>query len=122
MLWDEKNKPSPCPGLEFDREGFLYLQQTIAVQPGMRYKLAARIKTEGVKGSASFMMCFLDKYGGQVFDMGDIPRGDLYLGGNDWTMDTAEAVAPESATCVELRLYINGAGKAWMKEVMFHKA
>jgi hypothetical protein len=120
VIWDEENKPYPCPGLEFDRHGFLYLQQTIAVKPGVRYKLAARIRTEGVQGSASFMMCFLDKWGGQVYDMGDIPRGDLFIGDNDWTMDTAEAVAPPQATCVELRLYINGAGKAWMKEVMFH--
>lgn len=120
VLWDESNQPYPCPGLEFDRHGFLYLQQTIAAKPGLRYKLAAKIKTEGVQGSASFMMCFLDKYGGQIYDMGDIPRGDLYLGDNDWTLDTAEAMAPPSATCVELRLYINGAGKAWMKEVMFH--
>ena len=120
VKWDEENKPYPCPGLEFDRHGFLYLQQTIAVRPGKRYILAAKIKTEGVKGSCSFMMCFLDKYGGQIYDMGDIPRGDLYLGDNDWTLDTAEAVAPDNATCVELRLYINGAGKAWMKELMFH--
>ena len=66
------------------------------------------------------MMCFLDKYGGQIYDMEDIPRGNLYIGDNDWTLDTAEAVAPDNATCVELRLYINGSGKAWMKEVMFH--
>lgn len=121
VIWDQDNKPWPCPGLEFDRHGFLYLQQTIAVQPGVRYKLAAKIKTQGVEGSASFMLCFLDKWGGQIYDMGDIPRGDLYLGDNDWTLDTAEAVAPPRATCVELRLYINGAGKAWMKEVLFHR-
>ncbi len=122
LIWDEDNQPYPCPGLEFDRHGFLYLQQTIAVRPGTRYKLAAKIRTEGVKGSCSFMMCFLDKWGGQIYDMGDIPRGDLYLGDNDWTLDTAEAVAPPAATCVELRLYLNGAGRAWMKELMFHPA
>ncbi|MBN1104397.1 MAG: hypothetical protein JXL84_13350 [Deltaproteobacteria bacterium] len=122
IIWDENNKPYPCPGLEFDRHGFLYLQQTVAVVPGKRYKMAARIRTEGVKGSCSLMMCFLDKYGGQVYDMEDIPRGDLYIGDNDWTLDVAETVAPEAATSAELRLYINGGGKAWMKEVMFHSA
>ncbi len=120
VIWDKENRPHPCPGLEFDRHGFLYLQQTIAVRPGQRYHLAGKIKTEGIKGSCSFMMCFLDKYGGQIYDMGDIPRGDLYIGDNDWTLDSAEAVAPDKATCVELRLYINGAGKAWIKELMFH--
>jgi hypothetical protein len=120
VIWDEENKPYPCPGLEFDRHGFLYLQQTIAVKPRVHYKLSAKIRTERVEGSASFMMCFLDKWGGQIYDMADIPRGDLYIGDNEWTLDTAEAVAPPQATCVELRLYINGAGKAWMKEVMFH--
>jgi hypothetical protein len=120
VIWDEENKPYPCPGLEFDRHGFLYLQQTIAVKPRLRYKMAAKVRTRDVKGSCSFMMCFLDKYGGQIYDMGDIPRGDLYIGNNDWTLDTAEAVAPDNATCVELRLYINGAGRAWMKELMFH--
>jgi len=66
------------------------------------------------------MMCFLDKYGGQLHDMADIPKGNLYTGDNDWTLDTVEAVAPGKATCAEVRLYINGAGRAWMKEVMFH--
>ena len=120
IIWDETSRPHPCPGLEFDRPGLLYLQQTVAVKPGRRYRLAARVRTEGVQGSASFMMCFLDKYGGQIYDMADIPKGDLYTGDNDWTLDTAEAVAPENATCAELRLYINDAGRAWMKEIMFH--
>ena len=45
VIWDEENKPYPCPGLEFDRHGFLYLQQTIAVKPGQRYKKAVKIRT-----------------------------------------------------------------------------
>jgi len=120
LIWDNENKPYPCPGMEYNHNGFLYLQQLIAVKPGHHYKLAGKIRTEGVKGSCSFQMCFLDNYGGQIFDMEDVPKGDFYIGDNDWTLDTAEAVAPEKATCVELRLTINGAGKVWMKDVMFH--
>ncbi|RLC03609.1 MAG: hypothetical protein DRI57_28945, partial [Deltaproteobacteria bacterium] len=83
-------------------------------------KLAGKIRTEGVKGSCSIQLCFLDKYGGQVYDMEDIPKGDFYMGDNDWTLDTIEAKAPEGATSVELRLSINDAGKVWFKEMMFH--
>lgn len=120
LIWDEENKPYPCPGLEYDRIGFLYLQQLIAVKPGRHYKLAGKIRTEEVKGSCSFQMCFLDKHGGQIYDMEDVPKGDFYAGDQDWTLDTAEATAPENATCVELRLTINGAGKVWFKDIMFH--
>jgi len=120
LIWDEENRPYPCPGLEFDRNGFLFLQQMIAVKPGVRYKLAGRIKTEKAKGSCSIQLCFLDKYGGQVYDMEDIPKGDFYLGDNDWTLDKIEAIAPDNARSVELRLSINGAGKVWFKEMMFH--
>ena len=120
LIWDKENKPYPCPGLEYDRSGFLYLHQVIAVKPGARYKLAGKIRTEGVKGSCSIQLCFLDKYGGQVYDMEDIPKGDFYMGDNDWTLDTIEAKAPEGATSVELRLSINDAGKVWFKEMMFH--
>ncbi len=73
-----------------------------------------------MKGSCSFQMCFLDKHGGQIYDMEDVPKGDFYTGDQDWTLDTAKATAPENATCVELRLTINGAGKVWFKDIMFH--
>jgi hypothetical protein len=120
LLWDKKNKPYPCPGLEFDRHGFLYLQQTVAVKPGNFYTLAGEVRTENVKGSVSLMICFLDRYGGQMYDMGDIPQTDLFMGTNDWASCSAEARAPENSSCAELRLYINGPGLAWMRNIIFH--
>jgi len=120
LIWDEENKPYPCPGLAYDRQGFLYLQQLIAVHPGKRYKFAGKIKTEGAQGSCSFQLCFMDKYAGQVQDMEDVPKGDFYMGDNDWTMDTFEAVAPKGSTHVEVRVTINGPGKVWFREIMFH--
>jgi hypothetical protein len=120
FVWDTSDTSRPCPGLRYDRDGFLFLQQMIAVKPGVRYKLAGKIKTKGVKGSCSIQLCFLDKYGGQIFDMADVPKGDLYQGDNDWTLDNIEAIAPDKATCVELRLAINGAGMAWFRDIMFH--
>ena len=38
LLWDEKNKPRPCPGIELDRDGALFLQQAIALEPGAAYQ------------------------------------------------------------------------------------
>ena len=120
LIWDDENKPYPCPGLSYDREGFLYLQQLIAVKPGKRYIFAGKIRTEGAQGSCSFQLCFMDKFGGQVQDMADVPKGDFYMGDNDWTLDTFEVVAPEGSTHVELRLSINGPGCVYFKEIMLH--
>lgn len=120
LIWDDENRPYPCPGLEYNNNGFLYLQQLVAVTPNCHYKLAGKIKTDSVKGSCSFQMCFLDKYGGQIYDMEDIPKGDLYIGDNDWMLDTIEATAPKNASCLELRLTINGTGKVWFKDIMLH--
>ena len=121
LIWDTNHKPYPCPGLDFDRDGMLYLGQLVSVKPGKFYTLAGDVKTEDVRGAASLMMCFLDSYGGQIFDITDIPQTDPFIGTHDWTSTYVEAPAPKNATCVEIRFYISGPGKAWIKNVMFHE-
>lgn len=121
VIWDETAKPRPCPGLEYDRSGVLCLQQVIAVKPGRLYRMAGRLKTqEMAEGSFAYLqMAFLDAYGGLVQDAAKAPKGNLFTGDNDWTEDSLEAIAPEEATAVELRVAICGKGKVFARSIMF---
>ena len=70
------NKPHPCPGLEYDRPGALFLQQTIAVEPGMTYRIGAEIRTVEVKGNACLHLDFFDSLGGSLYRViTEIPSG-----------------------------------------------
>lgn len=120
VIWDEAATPRPCPGLEYDRHGALCLQQTIRATPGLTYHLAGQIRTESLDGHACFQLAFVDAIGAAVHDAPDIPRGQSFEGTVDWTQDRVEAVAPPSATALEVRLFITGSGRAWMKGVMVH--
>ena len=122
LLWDEQNKPRPSPGIELDREGALFLQQAIAIEPGAVYRVGAEIKTEDVEGSACLQMDFFDAYGGSMFqDITKTPMGELFTGSNDWTSDSFEVRVPPRATYGELRLFLNNKGRAFMKNVMLSK-
>lgn len=121
LYWDEKVQPRPCPVLEFDRPGILCLQQVVGVQPGSHYRMAGRLKTEnmGEDSFAYLQLAFLDQYGGLVEDAAKAPKGRLFTEENDWTEDSLEAIAPEEATAVELRIAICGKGKVWARNIMF---
>ncbi len=120
VIWDDHAKPRPAPGLSYDREGALCLQQTIQAKPGTTYHLAGKIRTEDLDGYACFQLSFVDAMGAAIHDAPDIPRGQTFDGTNDWTQDSFQAVAPKRATAAEVRLFICGNGKAWIKGVLVH--
>lgn len=119
LIWDD-TQPRPCPGLEFDREGALCLQQVVSAKPGMSYKMAGRIRTQDMQeGAFAYLqLAFLDKYGGLIEDASRAPKGNLFDEDMDWTEDIVEAVAPDYATAVELRVVICGSGKVFVKNIM----
>ncbi|MFW6155415.1 MAG: PQQ-binding-like beta-propeller repeat protein [Planctomycetota bacterium] len=120
LIWGEDARGRPCPGLRYDRNGALCLQQTIAATPGMIYHMAGQIRTEDLRGAACFQLSFIDARGAAVYDAPDIPRGETFDGTTDWTPSTLEAVAPPAATAVEVRLFLTGRGKAWVKGLLVH--
>jgi hypothetical protein len=122
LLWDEKNKPRPCPGIELDRDGALFLQQAIALEPGAAYRIGAEIRTEDVEGSSCLQMDFFDAYGGSMFqDITKTPMGEIFTGSSNWTADSFEIRVPPYATYGELRLFLNSKGRAFIKNVMLNR-
>ncbi len=122
LIWDKNNKPRPCPGLEFERPGALFLQQDIAVEPGATYRVGAEIKTVDVKDTACVHMDFFDAHGGSLYHViTEMPSGTLFTGTTEWTHDMFEGEAPSRATFVEVRLYINDSGTVFIRNVMFHR-
>lgn len=123
IIWDQSEPGKRYPGLEYDRSGALCLIQYAAVKPGERYTFTGKIKTENVEESkmAYFQLFFLDSYGGPICNTGEAPKGNTFSGTTDWTQDTFEAEVPEKATTVEVRLFINGRGKVWMRDLMMFK-
>jgi hypothetical protein len=122
VIWDTTSKPHPYPGLEYDRPGALFLQQGIAVEAGATYRIGAEIKTVDVKGTACLHMDFFDALGGSLHHViTEMPSGEYFAGTNDWTNDMFEARVPPRAAFAELRLFINDAGKAFIRKVMMQK-
>lgn len=121
IIWDNDNKPRPCPGLEFDRPGALFLQQDITVKPGTTYRIGADIKTIDVKGAACLMIDFFDCHGGTLYrDITLMPSGEYFTGTNDWTHDLFEVRVPPWATYAELRVSINHSGKVFVRNIMMN--
>jgi hypothetical protein len=117
VIWDEKES---CPGLAYDRPGALMFSQYVAVEPGQLYHLGGKIRTDGIHADAfaCLQLSFLDSYGGFITNLTEGPMGQLFTGTNDWTEDRLDAVAPDQAHTVIVRLFMNGPGRAWIKELM----
>lgn len=94
--------------------------QLVAVEPGRRYKLGARLRTEDMSADsvACLQFAFRDSYGGLFEDVFDSPKGELLTGETDWFEDSLEAEAPDGATSVELRVLLTGPGKVWIRRMM----
>lgn len=121
LIWDTNNKPSPCPGLEYDRPGALFLQQNVAVKAGATYQVGAEVKTIDVKGTACLHMDFYDHLGGSLYhDITEMPSGEYFTGTNDWTHDLFEIKTPPKATFAQLRLAINNSGKVFVRNIMMN--
>lgn len=119
VIWDESASPRPCPGLEYDRAGALYLGQVVKVLPSTRYTLAGQIRTQGLRdGVAYLQLAFVDECGGYTADAAVLPRGQLLTGDNDWVRDAFEAVAPPTAVSAEVRVVISGPGRVWARGLM----
>jgi hypothetical protein len=119
IIWDEDAPRRPCPGLEFDRNGVLYLQQVISVKPRRRYKMGGKMRTELENYSmAYFQVGFLDSWGGYTGDTATLPKGNIFTGQNDWTEDSFEAIPPENAVAAEIRVLLTGPGRIWARGLM----
>jgi uncharacterized protein (UPF0248 family) len=122
VIWDQNHQPNPCPGLEYDRPGALFLQQSLAVTPGATYRVGAEIKTIDIKGTACLQLDFFDSHGGSLYHvMTEMPSGNLFTGTNDWTHDLFEAKVPSRTTFAELRLYVNDRGTVFIRNVMMNR-
>lgn len=107
--------------LEYDREGIIWLQQTVGVREGTRYLLEGAIKGEDIEGVAQMQMAFKDKEGIFIHDLRDLSGGSPFSGTFDWRKDETEFEAPENATAVDIRLMISGEGTVWFDDINFQE-
>jgi hypothetical protein len=122
IIWDHDNKPRPVLGIELDRDGALFLQQAIALEPGAIYKVGGELRTEDVTGTACLQIDFFDIYGGSMYDdVAKMPSGEFFTDTHPWTADSFEVRVPQNATYGELRLFLNNSGRVFLKNVMLHK-
>ena len=122
MIWDSQSRSRPSPGIELDRDGALFLQQTIALEPQALYRIGAEVKTEEVLGSAGIQLDFFDAYGGSIYEeMIRMPSGELHTGNSPWESDSFEVRVPSNATYAELRLFLNNQGRVYVRNVMVGK-
>jgi hypothetical protein len=122
LVWDRETRPRPCPGIEFDREGALCLQQAVALEPGGIYRTGAEIRTEGVEGIACLHVDLFDACGGSIFEeLGKVPSGEYFKGTCEWTQDAFEFRVPPNVTYGEIRLFLNSPGRAFLRNVMLHR-
>ena len=116
VIWDEDARPGPAPGMAYDRDGALLLQQTVQAVPGTTYHLTGQIRTADLDDGFAFLqLAFVDALGAALHDAPDIPRGRALMKTSPWVQDHVQATAPDRATAMEVRLFIKGRGKAWVK-------
>lgn len=119
LIWGRDGKGKECPGLEYERNGVLYLQQNVAVKPNHYYKMGARVRAELKNAIVFLQMAFLDDMGGLICDAARSPKGRLITETTDWIEDSFGAQVPIDAKCVELRIVISGVGKVWVSRALF---
>jgi hypothetical protein len=104
------------PGLSYDREGGIWLQQTRNVTPGKNYRVSGLISTEGVEGVACIQVAFADEKGGMMCDGAENPKSSLFTGDTVPSREIFAATAPEGAVTADVRLFISGKGKVFVEE------
>jgi hypothetical protein len=119
LIWTEDARGNRVPGLEYDRPGALCLQQKVVVEPGAVYSVSGTVRTENVASIACIQVAWLDAFSGLLQDVTLAPKGTLFTGSSDWTLDAFEAPAPEGAEAAEIRLFINGPGRIWARNLSF---
>ncbi len=121
FLWDAEVRRSGVRsgGLEYDRKGTLWWQQTVQVRGGKVYRLSAFVKTEELEGYAQVQVAFLDKDTALLHDISALPGARPLKGTQDWTRTELEMETPDRATAADIRLLITGKGRAWFDDVEF---
>ncbi|MCG3177725.1 MAG: hypothetical protein BIFFINMI_00044 [Phycisphaerae bacterium] len=118
LTWTQNAAGKRCPGLAFDRSGAFCLQQTRRVEPGKTYRVSGLVKAEALKsGFACVQIAFLDADNGQLCDATTSPRSDLFSGDTPWSRVLFKADAPPGAVAADVRLFINGQGRAFVDEL-----
>ena len=120
FVWGEHARGKRVPGLEFDRPGALYFQQTVTVKPGMRYSMGGAICTKALDGFACFQVAFADHEGGLLCDALQSPRGEAFSGDTTWTQDSFEVIAPGRAAAANIRVFITGKGEVFFDQIRFY--
>jgi len=105
------------PGLAYDREGGLWLQQTRRVVPGENYRVSGLISTEGLEGIACLQLAFADEHGGMFCDGAEGPKSALFNGDTPPSREIFAARAPEGALTADVRLFITGRGRVFVEEL-----
>jgi hypothetical protein len=106
-----------CPGLVYDRDGALCLQQTRQALPGRTYRLSGTFCTRELDGFACLQLAFLDSKWGLLCDASECPRGTILSGTTPWTDQSLEAKAPEGTAAVDVRLVVVGRGRAFVEKL-----
>jgi len=119
LIWDESERPRPCPGVDCQRWGAAYLQQLVAVVPGVRYTVTGQLRTALEDDAIAYIqMAFMDDTGGYLGDAATMPRGRFFAGTEDWAQDTFETVVPHGTAYAEIRVVISGRGRMWVRGMM----
>jgi len=108
-------------GIEYDKPGTVWWQQTVQVKKGKLYKLSDNIKTQNLEGFAHTQAAFLDEQGGFTADILSLPTTRARDGTTDWSFDAIEIHVPENATAIDVRCLVSGKGKAWFDEIVFEE-
>jgi PQQ-like domain len=105
------------PGLSYDRDGGIWLQQTRNVTPGKTYRVSGLLTTEGVEGLACLQVAFADSNGGMMHDGAENPKSALFTGDTPPSREIFQATAPEGAATADIRVFITGKGKVFVEEL-----
>ncbi|MHC4916504.1 MAG: hypothetical protein ACYTGB_13535 [Planctomycetota bacterium] len=105
------------PGLEFDRAGGVWLQQTRTVVPGKNYRVSGLVSTENLDGVACLQLAFADEKGAMFCDGADTPKSSLFSGDTPPSREIFAARAPDGAATADVRLFISGKGRVFVEEL-----
>jgi Mal s 1 allergenic protein-like len=105
------------PGLQYDRDGGIWLQQTRKVVPGKSYRVSGLISTEEVEGVACLQVAFADQKGGMLCDGAENPKSELLSGSTAVSRQLFTALAPEGAVTADIRVFISGKGRIFVEEL-----
>jgi hypothetical protein len=117
LAWTQNAAAKRCPGIEYDRRGGVWLQQTRTVTGGKTYRVSGLLSTEDLDGFACVQIAFCDAQGAMFCDAADNPRSDLFSGTTPWSREIFAATAPPKAVAADIRFFVTGSGRAFVDEL-----